>query len=493
MKKIVASITLALGLWFLGSLRPVLHAQNSRTDLLEAERQGSETSKHPRFTFKVGHRVMKIQVPGSVEIQPGVRETRLVDVHLWYPANLWDYFHAPPTQYTSALNGKALSPLWDPLSWSVVSLSAREGPSIFRWAPKFPVIVFSHGSTNVPIDYAFTMEDLASAGFVVAAPNHVNNTQDDVRMDFANTQAVLKGYPPPFKCLDGRPSPCSRVQVPQNMADRVHDITAVLDAVAGELENRVDLNRVGVFGHSRGTVTALTAAGGSTIWNVTAERRIKAIMGMAIGAPAITFNADISKIIQPTLLVAGTRDTTSPASVSERAFELLATPDDDKQYIAIENAVHRTFDSTYCEQMQSSAAIAQGNPPTLQGNPRALLDRQTATVLLTTPNSGLPMEYCGFEAFSTPADIKPFVKAVTGFVVTENNVPTTTLTTADLRPVISKLAIAFFEDVIGRPGSRWHRFQDDFPIGWLIRHHSSRSRSDEYWEADERCFADNEC
>jgi len=347
------------------------------------------------------------------------------------------------------------------------------------------VIVFSHGNMNVPIDYAFTMEDLASAGFVVAAPTHVNNSQDDVRMDFANARAAAAGFPPPFTCLDGRPSPCSRVEVPLNMADRVRDITYALNALPAALENRVDLHRVGVFGHSRGTVTALTAAGGSTAWGIVPEPRIKAVMGMAIGAPAITFNANISSITQPTLLVSGSLDTASPPSVSEGAFELLASLE--KEHITIKNAVHRSFDSTYCQQMQSSAAIAQGNS-------RALLDLYTASgILFLFPLSGVAMDYCGFDTFSTPTDVTPIVKTLTRFDVTETNVPRTGLTSAQLRPRISEMAVMFFEHNIGRPSSRWHHFRDDFPIAWLIRHHSNRSRNDEYREADERCHADNDC
>ena len=42
---------------------------------------------------------------------------------------------------------------------------------------------------NDPIDYAHTLELIAAAGFVVAAPYHVNNTQDDVRIDYINQQA----------------------------------------------------------------------------------------------------------------------------------------------------------------------------------------------------------------------------------------------------------------------------------------------------------------
>src|SRR5687767_14102738 len=90
--------------------------------------------EHPRFQFKVGHRVMTIPVPGSRG------ETRAVDVHLWYPADLSDYAGAPVTHYTSALYGEPLDvtalatgapPRWDPLAWTVVSSLAREGPAVF--------------------------------------------------------------------------------------------------------------------------------------------------------------------------------------------------------------------------------------------------------------------------------------------------------------------------------------------------------------------------
>jgi predicted dienelactone hydrolase len=412
---------------------------------------------HRRFKFRVGHRVMRILVPSSVAgrppcVPPSVNGCRQVDVHLWYPADPWEYFHAAPTEYSSSLYGAPLPALWDPLSWKVASSSAREGPSIFRGPPEYPVIVFSHGNTNAPIDYAFTLEDLASAGFVVAAPNHANNSQDDVRMDFANAQAFGAGFKqPPFTCLDGQLwsplKPCAHVNVPLSMADRAQDITHTLNALSlsAELGNRVDLHRVGILGHSRGTVTALVAAGGSTIWGISPEPRIKALMGMAIGAPAITFSANISSITQPTLLVSGSLDINTPPSVSQGAFELLASAE--KEHLTISNAVHRTFDSTYCQQMQNSAAIAQGNI-------RALLDRHTASGILIAPISGVSMDYCAFESFSSPIDVRPIVKTLTGFDVTETNVPTTGLTAADLRPRLSEMAVTFFEHVIGHPSSR---------------------------------------
>jgi hypothetical protein len=137
----------------------------------------------------------------------------------------------------------------------------------------------------------------------------------------------------------------------------------------------------------------ITLALGLWVWGIRAVRRIKAVMGMAIGGPAITFGADLGKVTQPTLLVSGSLDINTPPSVSQA----------------------------------------------------------------------------------------------------ETNVPRAHLTAAELRPTISAMAIAFFEDVIGRPRSRWHHSQDDIPSDWLIQHHSNRSRAEEYWEADDRCHADNEC
>jgi hypothetical protein len=104
------------------------------------------------------------------------------------------------------------------------------------------------------------------------------------------------------------------------------------------------------------------------------------------------------------------------------------------------------------------------------------------------------MDYCGFESFRKPTDVRPIVKTLTtslvspeGFAVTKRNVPRTGLMAADLRPCIAEMAVTFFEHFIGRPSSRWHRFRDDLPIGGLIRDHSNRSQSDEYREADEQC------
>jgi predicted dienelactone hydrolase len=194
---------------------------------------------------------------------------------------------------------------------------------------------------------------------------------------------------------------------------------------------------------SRGTVTALAAAGGSGQWGVEREPRVKAIMGMAIGTRAVTFGANVAAVKVPTLLVAGGRDVTSPHLVSEAAFDAIQS--DEKIFVSIENATHRTFDSTYCDQVQASGAIAQADP-------NAILDRHTIRGIVNHPTSGRAMDYCSLASFTQPTDIRPLVESLADppFSFTAAQVPTTGLDTDEVMPRMKELAVKFFGKALKR-------------------------------------------
>ncbi len=385
----------------------------------------------PAHAAPVGHRVERIVVAGSAQGEP-----RAVDVHLWYPATAASAAAQPKSVYTSSLYGRALIPGKSPLSWTVEAEVAREGAAIEPAGPAFPVIVFSHGNNNDPIDYAHTLELVAAAGFIVAAPYHTNNSQDEVRIDFANAQ----GASPPIPCKDGRPSPCSRLEIPFSMADRVRDLTTILNTIPAWFGSRADTPRAGIFGHSRGTVTALTALGGSDVWPVTVDKRFQAIMGMAIGTQAMTSGIRLADVKVPVLLVGGTLDATSPLSVSRFARDgMIANPD--KQLIEIQNGYHRTFDSTYCDQVKASGTIAAADP-------NAVMDKQTFDQIALHPTSGRPQDYCGQATFTQP--VADLLFATNGFRVTATNVPTSGLDTNTLKPQIAALAVQFFSAKLAR-------------------------------------------
>jgi predicted dienelactone hydrolase len=391
----------------------------------------------------VGHTIKRIEVPG---LAPG--EIRQVDVHLWYPANAQDAAARPKTVYTSALYGKAMPNGWAPLSWKIEAATAREGAAFDasggqRYAP----IVFSHGASNDPFDYADTLEAIARAGFIVAAPTHTNNTQDDVRLDYINALAGTRLFP----CQDGLPartvptltaagSPnadCAKASVPNSMSDRARDVSAVLDALPGWFGNAVDVQRAGVMGHSRGTITALAAAGGSVPWGtagatcapaqppdglcwqgVRREPRVKAIMGMAIGAAAINNGVNLASITTPTLLINADRDRNTVPANTQAAFDAIPATTD-KTHIEVAHAVHRSFDSDYCAEMQAAgAAFDTDHDGTVSAaeaaNTGRPLDRWNLDLIAASfPGfiSGKAVHYCAAGIFTGPVNIKRLVAA----------------------------------------------------------------------------------
>ena len=220
------------------------------------------------------------------------------------------------------------------------------------------MIVFSHGNTNDPIDYAPTLERIAAGGFVVAAPSHTNNTQDDTRIDYFNTLAGVT----PLPATTAGPARARGSRSRSAWPTACRDLSSVLSALGGWFGPRVDTARAGALGHSRGTLSALAAVGGSAApatgvpcgtdparcWPLSADPRFQAAMGMAIGQQPISLGVNYQAIRVPTLLVSGSRDLMSPPSVSLRAFnDQTANPD--KRLVSIENAVHRSFDSNYCD------------------------------------------------------------------------------------------------------------------------------------------------
>jgi predicted dienelactone hydrolase len=120
-------------------------------------------------------------------------------------------------------------------------------PQIWR-SGKTPVVIISHGLASRPEDFAKRARHLASYGYVVAVPQHPGS-------DFRHASDLLAGRR-------------QEVFELQEFIDRPLDISYVLDELerlnAKDFEGRLQLDKVGVHGHSFGGYTAL-AVGGATI------------------------------------------------------------------------------------------------------------------------------------------------------------------------------------------------------------------------------------
>ncbi len=127
----------------------------------------------------------------------------------------------------------------DPYPPLNLSLSAyREAPA----APgPFPLIAFTHGHVAIRFQSAFLMEQLASHGFVIVAPDHTGDTFLD-----ANPSAL-------WQIVLERPGDLI------SSVDELLRLSAADDPLLGGL---VDDDDYVVMGHSLGSITALSVGGG---------------------------------------------------------------------------------------------------------------------------------------------------------------------------------------------------------------------------------------
>ena len=58
------------------------------------------------------------------------------------------------------------------------------------------------------------------------------------------------------------------------------------------------------------------------------------------------------------------------------------------------------------------------------------------------------MEFCELDTFTSPTDIQPLVTSLTGFNFASSNVPTTGLSSDQVKEQVIELAVAFFGRVL---------------------------------------------
>ena len=108
-----------------------------------------------------------------------------------------------------------------------------------------PVVIFSHGLISKPETFVQAAKHLASHGYVVALPEHIGSNSQYF-------QDMLDGYHRNMYSIN-------------EFIDRPLDVSHVLDELEkrniSAFEGRLNLQRVGMFGHSFGGYTALALAG----------------------------------------------------------------------------------------------------------------------------------------------------------------------------------------------------------------------------------------
>jgi predicted dienelactone hydrolase len=193
---------------------------------------------------------------------PGTKRELLV--WIWYPAAAGQ--SAAPDDYVPALMRPAAAPPAGPLRLLTRDLSKVKGHSArdADLSPRprsFPVVIMRAGASAQVVSYSTLAEDLASHGYVVVGFDAPYRTFAVVFPD----GRVLRRRPEndPEICADQPPARQGGC-VNKVLTAWTADIAFVLDRLArlnaadpsGKLTGRLDMTRVGVFGHSFGGATA---------------------------------------------------------------------------------------------------------------------------------------------------------------------------------------------------------------------------------------------
>ena len=185
-------------------------------------------------------------------------------------------------------------------------LPAAKGP--------FPLVVFSHGFGSFRLDASSVVSGIASWGFVVASPEHIERDR-----------AALVGG-----------------KVTEGVADlTAQDVKVITDTISlvgsagGVLKGLSDTNKVGVVGHSAGGRAALSAL---------SEDQVDVAVGWA---PAGRWDQPAPK--KPSLILAAKVDILVPLPEVQTTFDGLAKP---KRLVVVEKEGHNSF-TDICKSVQN--------------------------------------------------------------------------------------------------------------------------------------------
>jgi predicted dienelactone hydrolase len=240
---------------------------------------------------------------GTVRIEVDVAPGRRLPVQIWYPADesaraLADAGR-PVVDFEpeGTANRKTLNELTRnaPAAYTQRTMHAADSAPVRAQQERFPLILMSHCTDCVRFAYFSLSEHLASKGYVVVSPDHVDNT---IYNYVAGNSVGLELD----DFLERR-----RLDI-YALTDLMLDAQAMV--VPDGLRGRIDGDRIGMVGHSFGALT--------TGYSSTRDVRIKAVVSLAMllsvennlpyTGPELAMKVQLQPLSKPVLLVNAEED-----------------------------------------------------------------------------------------------------------------------------------------------------------------------------------------
>ncbi|MBP7687850.1 MAG: dienelactone hydrolase family protein [Thermoflexales bacterium] len=291
--------------------------------------------------YRVGTLTVHWVDTSRTEIYSGrAGEPRELMVQIWYPAEPTATAQVAPWLDNVAVLGPALgarlslpSFFLDHLKY--VNTQAYLNAPVSPAAARYPVLLFSHGWGGFRAQNTHQAEQLASHGYIIAAIDHTYDAAATVFPDgrvALHNDAILTASTTPIELQ------AAAVRLVQQ---RAGDLAFVLDQLtqlnaadpAGRFTGRLDLSRVGVFGHSMG--------GGTTIEFCAHDVRCQAVLTMDAYLPPVSADVYVNGLRQPFLSMFSER---WPTAENNRLFaQLFQSPGGSAYELRIAGTAHYDF------------------------------------------------------------------------------------------------------------------------------------------------------
>jgi predicted dienelactone hydrolase len=285
------------------------------------------------------------------ELVDQVRGRRLM-VSVWYPAAQGGtpapLTHHPDELMTALANLTGLpAPVFQHLRY--MTLAASEGVPVRADSTPFPVLVFSHGMVGLRLQNSSTFQDLASWGYVVVALDHTDAAAVTVFPDGETRFYNLAAFGIPTNVEPDHALVTERV-FPVWVADQrfVYDTLEDWEVHDPVFAGKLDLARIGSFGHSFGGATALEVC--------RVDARCRAAVNMDGGLYGDTLTRPA---VRPLLLMTST-DSNQYAYAVENWTHLIANATDAAYWLELPHSSHLSFTFS---QLLSPLLVPQGFDP----------------------------------------------------------------------------------------------------------------------------------
>ncbi len=202
-----------------------------------------------------------------------------------------------------------------------------------------PLVLFSHGLGGSRMGNAYLVRHWAARGYVVVFVQHPGSDDE-----------IWKHKP-----VNERLSALKAAAGPMNFLLRINDVSRVLTRLdlwqtteGHALNNRLDLSRVGMSGHSFGALTTQAVSGQATARGQPrfVDDRIKAAVALSPGSPQRGKPEEVfGQVKVPWLLMTGTRDIAAigAADLESRLAVFPALPPGGKYELVLRDAEHSAF------------------------------------------------------------------------------------------------------------------------------------------------------